>query len=388
MKKIDKGKFNAYIIALYMFQFGFLQPVAIIVDSQWPVAAFTIILVLLMLLNNGFKTKLYVLLSFTLLSIYFLFNACIYMESSLTILLLFAEFILKSFSAFMVGSLDINSDELYNSFLKIAVINFIILGVFPFTGLINSIGYMRYGYAMTPSVIMFFYAYLKNKDLRFLWMPAVLMAFTLTVLYGSRGPVIVFLLVLFLAFIFNSNLSKYRKIGVLAFSGSAIFLINKYSLMLKLFRYIFYNIKIQTYSVEKFIMMIEVGITKSSSGREELYYTLMEYIKEKPIFGNGIGFSQQALGITPHNIFLQVLLEAGITGLFLCIILTACFVYEYKILSMDNKDGFYKIVTLVISVSLGRLMVSSDLWLRPELWLAVSLLINNRKTILFRKRYV
>lgn len=362
-------------MALYIFQFGLLQPVNSIVNSQWPIAVFTLVLIFIMLLNNGFRIKKYVVFSFVILSIYFLLNALIYQESMLFILPIYIEFILKSFSAFIVGSLDIDGDDLYDAFLRIAVLNFIAIAMFPFVSFLDSMNYMRFGYAMVPSVIMFFYAILGKEKMKLFWILIGIMASVLTIIYGSIGPLVVFLLLGLLLFIFTKRITKIKKSIVLIFAGLTIFIISKYNLFMKLIDYIYFKMKIQTYALAKLQMMLNVGFIEASSGRGSLYSVMWEYIKQQPLLGYGIGFSQKILGCTPHNIFLQILLESGVIGLLIWIIILGYCLNKYKKMYIE-QEGLFKVTTLVISIALGRLLVSSDMWIRPEYWLALSMLFN------------
>lgn len=342
-----------------------------------------------MVLNNSYKIKKYVIISFIMLSIYFLMNSLIYNESMFIILPIYIGFILKSYSAFIIGSLNVDSKELYDAFLKISIINFLAITTFPFVSFLDSMNYMRFGYAILPSVIMFFYAILKKEKMRFIWLLLGIAAFFLMVVYGSRGPLVVIFIWALIHFLFNGKISTYKKAIILILISLITFLVFEYNLIVKLIDYIYYELGIHTYTLAKLRMMFNVGFIESSSGRDTIYIVMWNYINQNPLLGYGIGFSQKVLGYTPHNLFLQILLESGVIGLLIWSIILIYCLYIYKKIHIKGEEGLFNVIALVFSIAIGRLLVSSDMWLRPEYWLALSMLINFRlKNKLFKKGMV
>jgi O-antigen ligase len=289
---------------------------------------------------------------------------------------LFIGFVLKGYSGFLLGSLDTTSRDLYNAFLKIAVLNFFILGTYPFVGFFDSMNYMRFGYAMVPSVIMFWFEVTGEKKYKPLWWGMTIYATVTTVIYGSRGTILVLLLVVFLSFLFSKKLDIVKKLSFAIFTGVFIYLVFKNEVLIKMINFLFFDLGIKSYAIEKMRMMLIDGIAESSSGRDELYSSIISYIKQNPVIGYGIGYSESVLGLFPHNIFLQILLESGIIALICWGLLWLYCIYKYWLVSLDQESGIYKITTLVLSVALGRLLISSDFWLRPEYWFLLSILIN------------
>lgn len=370
---INKSKINVYIMTLYIFQFGLLQPIVSIVNSQLPIAVFTLLLAIIMILNNNFKIKKYVVVTFAILSIYFLFNILLYNNETIMI---FIEFLLKSFSAFLIGSLDVDGEELYGLFLKVAIMNFIVLLIYPILGYSDTMNYMRFGYSMLPSTIMFFYAALNEKKNKLFWKIIALISLVLILIYGSRGPLGVILILGALVLIFQKNTSRIKKSIIVILSCIGIYLIKRYNLLIKLLDYIYFNLGIQTYSLAKYRMMINQGISESSSGRDKIYISIWELIKQKPFIGHGVGILQLTSGYTAHNIFLQILVESGILGFVVWIFVWIYCLNKYNKMSKSNEYGLFRVVTLIVSIAIGRLLISSDMWLRPEYWFAISMLIN------------
>ena len=363
-------------MALYIFQFGLLQPIASVVNSQWPVAVFTIGLLFIMLLNNKFIIKDYVMLFLAIFSTYFMINALVYKESSFIILPVFIEFLFKSFSGFIIGSLDTDGEFLYEAFLKVALLNFLVIGLHPSVSFLDSMNYMRFGYAMAPSVIMFLFAFFDKKEHKLLWLLATITSFLLTVAYGSRGALVVFFVLGLFVFLFSKRIPLSSKLTIMALGILIVILVIRYDLIVKTIDYVYYDLGVKTYALIKFRKMFTRGFWEASSGRDKIYKRLWSHIVQKPTVGNGIGFAQKVSGFTSHNLFLQVLLESGLIGLLLWSCIWVYSIKKYKNMAIQKENGFYKITTLLISVSLGRLLFSSDIWLRPEYWFTLSMLIN------------
>ena len=213
-------------MAMYIFQFGFLQPLVALVNSQFPIVGFTIILLVTALINNRFKIKPYVIYTFIIISIYFLINSLLISSSRNSILLIYIEFILKGFSAFFIASIAVNGKDLYNAFLHIAIVNFIAIGFLPLIGFSDSMNYMRYGYAMVPSVIMFIYALYDSKHKVHLWI-AMFTSLTLTLVYGSRGTIVVILIFISLFLLFSKTINVSKRIIYLFTVGISIYAVSR-----------------------------------------------------------------------------------------------------------------------------------------------------------------
>jgi len=375
--QINKFKVNGNIMALYVFQFSLLQPVASLVNSQLPVAIFTLVLILIMLLNNNYKIKKYVVYSFVLFTIYFLLNALIFEQSLPIVLSTYFDFALKSFSAIIIGSLTIKSDDIFDIFLKVAVLNFTLIALFPFVKFLDSMNYMRFGYAMIPSALMFWMEGARKRGIAQLsWIGLAIISSFLTVIYGSRGSVVVFLLFILLLFLFNKKLTIGKRLTVVLFSCGIMYMAFQNNLLIKLANFVNYNLGINSYALEKFQMMLNTGLLESSSGRDMIYSSIWAYFRLNPLTGYGIGFTELNLGLTAHNLILQILIESGILGLIIWIVVWGYCLFCYKQISRRPIEGLFLVTTLMISISFGRLLVSSDLWLRPEYWFTLSLILN------------
>ncbi|OZU88372.1 hypothetical protein CIL03_12035 [Virgibacillus indicus] len=121
----------------------------------------------------------------------------------------------------------------------------------------------------------------------------------------------------------------------------------------KLFHYIFYvtiafnilflfiYIKIQNTAIGLFLDNLSIQLLGKSlySGRSELWDRIINKIIENPLFGYGLGTNARDITdttLTSHNQYLQVLIETGIIGLILFIFL----LYAIWLLLIKNLDNY------------------------------------------------
>ena len=370
---INRKDFASLLIAFSFFQFGILQPIAIMFNSQNVIAVFTIITVILLLISSQFFVRKYVYLAFGAISLLFL-SSYFFFNSSDISLLIYGEFLLKSFSLFLIGSFPFSTDSLKKYFYHFSILNFAALSFILVSGQIEEIDYMRFGYALLPTLLVSLYLFKEhNKLFNSL---IILSSFTMMFIFGSRGPLVGLAIFLLILLFINKNMKILNKVLaflVLSLGFIYLFLFNG---LIQILDYIYFDLGFDTYSIAKLRMMVIDGLVESSSGRDTLYQSFINLIVENPVFGNGIGITNKLWDVTPHNIFLQILIEFGIVGMFVCVICLVPFLYcQYVIRKADNQ--LFLLFSIVFSVSFGRLLVSSDLWLRPEFWLFISMTINS-----------
>lgn len=365
-------------MALFIFQFGLLQPIASMVNSQSPIALFTLLLTIIALVVNKFQIKKYVIIILISISLIFLLNSILH-SNLIDSLMLYIEFLAKGFSAIYIASLKVDEDHLLNAFTKLALFNFFAIFLYPFLDIFDSMNYMRFGYAMIPSLMMFFYAYKKSMKSteKFIWLLLFVASIILTILYGSRGSVVVLTIFILLLTLFSNKVTGLKKIAIITtFSIFLLLLFLNTNLIGNLINFLNKNLGINSYALVKFEKMFNEGLRDSSSGRDVIYSNLFNLFKESPFFGQGIGSSQVHLGFTAHNILLQILVETGSIGLIIWFLIWLYLFGKYKLLTKFGDSSYFKISTLLIAASFGRLLVSSDMWLRPEYWFLISLLLN------------
>lgn len=367
---------NAYIMSLFFFQFGLLQPFSLIVSSQVPVVAFTLMLLTVLVLNNKFRLKKRIVVSFILLNLFFLLNIITFdTKQEISVWL---EFLIKGSSALLFGSIETDNKYLYKAFCTSGILNFIVLSFCIFAPF-PRIAPMRFGYAMVPSVLVFIYMTIESDGIRkLLYILGLVASFLLMFIFGTRGALLVLMIFGFIVFCSSPIVSRPIKIMITVVSFVISLLEMQYSIFIKLLDFMYFRLNIQTYSLKKFRSIFVLGLVQASSGRNIIYNYLATKISESPLLGHGVGIVQSDIGFTAHNIFIQILVETGILGLLIWIgVWFVCYKKYRSFLRIHDKEGL-KIATLIIAVAFGRLLVSSDMWLRPEYWFMISYLITYR----------
>lgn len=350
-----------------------MQPLALILSSQNVIAVSTILIITLLFVRFQFHIKTYVVIAVILTSLLFLSNYLLF-DNREIVLPVLLEFLFKCFSLFIIASFPFITNELKKYFVIFSLINFFLLAAIVVFGWIDNIEYMRFGYAMLPTTLVSIYAFrFHYKTLHCL---VGLSSFMLILIYGSRGPILGILIFLLIILISDKKLKIHQKILSLLALNIGYFYLFVFNRFIKILDFVYYDLNLQTYSISKLRVMINEGFAESSSGRDVLYEQFMEQIMSEPIFGSGIGITHTLWDITSHNLFLQILLEFGILGMliFLFLAITTIFMLVF-IRKSDNE--LFLLLTILFAVSFGRLLVSSDMWVRQELWFFISLTINS-----------
>jgi O-antigen ligase len=370
---------NSYLAAMYIFQFGFMQPAASLVNSQIPVAIMTLLILIGLFLINGFRVQKYVISFFAISSIYFLLSALFFSADLILTLEMYLEFLLKGFSGFLAAGFAFEEASLFRAFVGMGVLNFLAIGLSPFVSFLSSMNYMRFGYALIPSALMFLFALYGADSIarKLAWVALSALSLGLTLVYGSRGVLIVIFMFFLLVFVFSKRIGKVLKAVVLMGGPLSLYMALKSGVLLRVVDFVSGTLGVQTYSLSKIQMMMSMGLAVASSGRDIIYYQLVQLIRTSPLFGFGIGSAQFYVRYTAHNIVLQILVESGVAGLLLWLVVWARPAWEYVRLSKDREDaGYFEVATLLLAVAFGRLLISSDMWLRPEYWFVLSFLLN------------
>ena len=174
-------------------------------------------------------------------------------------------------------------------------------------------------------------------------------------LTGSRGGLLGVLVAVSIYLIMNSNISTIKKIIVSL--GSLVISIIFFNTVFKLLPIIVQD-----------RLSIEAVKETGGSGRSDIWLSAWSYFVHsdplRSIFGNGLAtFSSISNGVGSHNLFLQTILDGGIIGsiLFLIMIITICWI------AIKNKNwtGLSILVgTLVISLTL-------ETWNKKFFWNAI-----------------
>ncbi|ULG74948.1 O-antigen ligase family protein [Macrococcus brunensis] len=368
----NSEKYNSLIVSIFLFQFGILLPFNKLIEVEYLYIVCTALLLLISLIINRLKISLYLTIICIFIFIIFLSSYFIHSVDYSTFIFITISFVVKSLSAFYVASNKISIHNLINYLKKLSYINLfsIIVGIFIFH-INQEINYMRIGYALVPSALILGYDVMRKEN-RIISLIFYLITCALMILYGNRGVFIVLILflILYIIFIVKINFRNFILLTVLIISGYFLLISEFFKSIVHL---VFVNYFNGSYVLLKFNKMIEEGFVSSLSGRDDIYKDALNYFIDSPIIGNGFGYSFSVSDTSFHNFVLQIAVEFGIVGLILFCIISLIIL---KILLQCNSKEWKITFLLFLSLAMGRLLVSSDIWLRTELWIFFGLVIN------------
>lgn len=380
--KKDYLRINALIVVLFLYQYGLLLPFAVVISIQYAIILFTVLIFAFLIATKRIKvTTNSVLLIVTPLTFLILktpFEYPSFTPESNIIHQHLLSFLSIGLSGILVGSLQFSNTSFLCYGYKVAWINFLLLFIFPFTSYYGTtdvtINYMRFGYAILPSVIFSFLFVIKSKKKYF----AIILfigSFIEMLVFGARGASFTFLLFVVLYFLLPTGISiRKRLLFIILTLPLLIFLPYIAEAIIKLSD----HLNISSYTINKFTRMLEgETIQEVSSGRDFIYKTAIDRIEKFPLFGSPFNSAYKDLGIDYyHNFFLDLIVNFGIP-----IFLIMTFVYLYFLINIFRfgAESIRIVALILISISLGRLLVSSDIWSRPEFWLMMGYIINFNK---------
>ncbi len=376
---------NALIVLLYIFQQGLLLPLS-------PFISLDIALIVCTTLITGYAlvTRRVVITSGTIILFFtplilLLFkipfeNALDGTNFSLRFLI---AFLTIGLSGILIGTIPFLDEDFLNIGLKVSWINLLLICWIPISSRYGiedgQINYMRFGYAILPSILFSFWHAINGKKVissSLLCLGALLEC----LFFGARGATLVVVVTGIIYFLFISKQNLLQKILVIMGIGILAFLLLQGdSFWLEILK----SSEVDSYyAISKYTSLIEGGtLAESSSGRTTIYAKAWERFLSSPIVGSPLNSCFVDTGFEYyHNIFLDLLVNFGaFVFLFFLFYLGDRFILIYNM--KDKKQSFIFLILLLLP--LGRLLVSSSLWLRPEFWVFMSYSANLGRRITY-----
>lgn len=185
---------------------------------------------------------------------------------------------------------------------------FVIVYMMP-RGLMQSDDMSR-SYQLLPN-ILFAINLAFNKRKVFPWVCSVVgIIYTLSM--GSRGPVLVIAVYVFLKILQSSNVKAWAKtlIGVVISALSVFFLKSSWYLSVLIFaKSTFTNLGVSTRIID---LAIKGTVVSHLSGRDELYDVLIQKIAERPYIGYGVYGEWPWFHWNAHNMALELMVHFGV----------------------------------------------------------------------------
>lgn len=365
---------NSLIIVIYLFQYGLFAPFLIFFDSQIALLVSTIMLFIwAIILNKSLNLKVWPLYVFPFIILlikrpfeFEVENVDLSMEYILS-------FLTIGVTAIYFGSLKFSINKFIYYGVLVSLINLVLLGLIPFTSYYGEIiNYMKFGYAILPSVIFLLIYVLNSSKIKLHSIAILLSSILLMVVFGARGATLC--LVFFtLIYIYTASINKKIKTVFTIFILFLLFffvpLINRIVEVMDYYEF-------STYSIEKYFKLYfdeETTLSSTSSGRDAIYSTAYNRMFESPFFGSPFNTCYVDTGVEYyHNFFLDILVNFGLIFSILFIIYMVYLIFR---VIKDKRKYLYEVFLVLFTLSFVRLFISSNYWQRPEFWLLLSFLI-------------
>lgn len=366
-----------HAVLLFVFQYSLTMPLTIFLPASVLMAITTMLLALYALATKLFdissKTLLLFFIPLLLLILKLPFEYNLGNDGDEVGAQFLIGFITSGLSGILFGTIPFSMPKFLSLGYKFAWLNFIVIGILPFIPAYSNqsdiFDYMRFGYALLPTVFFSYISIFKGKTSITHWILFILSLISLVV-FGARGAFLSFILFFLITFFLLRNVSISSKIIMLI---SIVIGVISMPYLLSSLVTILDNYGIFSYSVSKYYdALYNNDFISTVSGRDSLYDYAINRISNFSVFGDPLNSCYLDSGgdfYYYHNIFLDLLVNFGlvITLIFVLFVLyLACRIFIRG--SIDEILVFM----LLSTIPLVRLMVSSSLWLRPDFWLFLS----------------
>ena len=368
---LSREKFNAKLVALYLFQYSLLIPVMAFVVPAAVVAVCGIFIIAMGMFTNKLQIRNFKIVVFILIMLFVLLLKMLQPGSSYMVIVYFLTIAGPGLYLMSVG---FDSQSFLDFCGKLAVVNFLINWWNPFWS--AGYEYMRFGYGMVPTVIFSYYIATSentgNKAKGFFYKMLFIVSLAEVAVFGARGSFLAVLMYLAIDCLFVQKSSLQKTVWIFGGVLLYFFLPDIVELLISILSSFGKN----SYSLKKIKMQLDSGFDAASSGRSQLYQNALYDIEDHPFLGNPITMGVEDNYV--HNLFLEVTQEFGVIALVVLILFILGTVL--KLSSKKTGQDHKIILNCLFSIAIGRLLFSSTLWKRPEFWLYVgfALLISER----------
>lgn len=338
-----------------------------------------------------YKSTLIILALWICSVIYSYFNSPIYTEKgTLAFLRLFQSFAHVGFFIVVWHYFKSTMINLVYLFYTI-VFSTIIVAIYFFYHWINSLGYISFnspplnshirhtGYQVAAALSFFFIFLIRHcekKSLSLIHILGFIFLWTFLFWLGGRGVVIsIFITFLCLTFILRYKNIQYKKIAIIVVSSIILGLL--LSELLSIFSW---NGILQ--SIQRSVA--SESVNRLSSGRITLWLATIDSLRNNIWFGLGpqgyFLMENRTFGVQPHNVLMQFLIEWGVVGTLLFLLLlfkAAWFGFKQHILSKENylSPSALAAGAVICTLSINALTDGTYYHPQPSVYLAIAFAI-------------
>ena len=372
---INKYKINAFLIVLFVFMSSVTMPIKNFTRNGSIIWLITILGIIISFFINRKIDKNYLFFLITSL-ILILLNILIVEYSSLVISELF-EFIKFGLIPLYLSSNKFDYDSFVDYWYKFSIVNFVILVYYIPNVINNKLNYMVFGISLVYSFVGFItYFYIKNKY-KVLNLIIVIIIVILIFIFGNRSSLLICLSIWLFMKLYNIRNSFKKVISLfIMITISIVAYINIFNI-LKGINIFLQKMGIHSYSISKYIMAIDNGFIKSTSGREELAKLSIDIIKSNPLKPHGLKYFTYFTGrIYPHNLILDLSIVFGLLGAIFIIGFLIYLIFKSKYI---KNESFKIILSEIIVLEFLWLFFSGTFIEESIFWIIIGVLMQIRK---------
>ena len=372
---INKYKINAFLIVLFVFMSSVTMPIKNFTRNGSVIWLITILGIIISFFINRKIDKSYLFFLITSL-ILILLNILIVEYSSLVISELF-EFIKFGLIPLYLSSNKFDYDSFVDYWYKFSIVNFVILVYYIPNVINNKLNYMVFGISLVYAFVGFItYFYIKNKY-KVLNLIIVIIIVILIFIFGNRSSLLICLSIWLFMKLYNIRNSFKKVISLfIMITISIVAYINIFNI-LKGINIFLQKMGIHSYSISKYIMAIDNGFIKSTSGREELAKLSIDIIKSNPLKPHGLKYFTYFTGrIYPHNLILDLSIVFGLLGAIFIIGFLIYLIFKSKYI---KNESFKIILSEIIVLEFLWLFFSGTFIEESIFWIIIGVLMQIRK---------
>ena len=240
------------------------------------------------------------------------------------------------------------------------------------------------GYLMTMSyrmLILIFACFLMAIAreclllIRLLALLTMIIYLALFFIVGSRGAIISLFAFLFILYIHSSPNSRVYKKRILLTIGLVIVFVLLFGYIIDVVFNLLGQRGINVLAIERLYSNLNEGYGSLDTGRSSLYSSSIDNFISSPLFGTGIGSSNN-YKIYPHNLFLQIMEEGGL--LFL-ILFSFLFLKGFALLlRRQTNNNFFTLLAITFCSGVIQLFFSFHYWGSFFFWSYIGLVMNSK----------
>jgi len=211
--------------------------------------------------------------------------------------------------------------------------------------------------------------------------------FFILLIGGGRGPLLMMIIATMIPVLFAFQVSPLKSIRVKKYMFPFMVVV---VMTVMLLGYLFANNQIFMITVHRILVLFEPGFGASGGARQTMLLDSISLFLNNPLFGYGIGSYPIVTGcvdsrIYPHNIFLEIMAEMGLVGLFLFVSLLFVGLRSLGNYRVIRNNPICAIILMIFTFMLGGAMISGDLHDNRLLFMAIGLMAFKKSTAVKNK---